>query len=475
MATSTTPWHRLPCGLLAGIIALMVVTAAQAAEGGSSPDRPNVLFISVDDLNDFPTFNARYPDAKTPNMDRLAQRGMVFTRAHAQFPLCGPSRASVMSGLLPKTLGYDDHMQDKELHGRARALGSELLHVWFRKNGYKTMAVGKVCHHHVPAGSVDLSGGRGSFSGGTGSLKANWHQNGTSTDWAMAPGSDAELPDSQAAAWAVERLKEKHDQPFFLAVGFLRPHVPWYVPEKWFALYDKDRITLPPFLADDLADVPQMAKDISILPQMPRTDWAIENDQWRAIVQAYLACISFTDHYVGTVLDALDQSPHRDNTIIVLWSDHGYHLGEKNTFQKQTLWERASHVPLVIAGPSIAQGQRCERIVSLIDLYPTLVELCRLPKNPRNEGRSLVPLLHEPDEEWPYPAIIGWKKNSFAVQDEQHRYIRYGDGSEELYDHRQDPHEWTNLAGKDELAAVKKRLGAYIPKATEPPDVHQTR
>ena len=350
-----------------------------------------------------------------------------------------------MSGLLPVTLGYDDHMKDTDLQKRARARGTELLHVYFAKHGYKTMAVGKICHRHVPKGSVDASGGRGNFSEGTGKLKRNWHQNGTSTDWAMAPESDSQLPDHKAAGWAVQQLQSKHDKPFFLMVGFLRPHVPWYVPKKWFDLYDKQKIKLPPYRPDDLDDVPSMAKQISILKQMPRTEWAIENKQWRNIVHAYLACISFADHQVGRVLEALEKSPYKNNTIVVLWSDHGYHMGEKNTFQKQSLWERSSHVPLVIAGPSIEGGRRCDRVVSLLDLYPTLVDLAGLPNNARNQGRSLVLLLKDPKKDWPHPAIIGWKKKSFALQTERYRYIRYGDGSEELYDHESDPNEWKNL------------------------------
>jgi len=428
----------------------------------AAADNPNVLFISVDDLNDFPTFAGRDSDAKTPNMDRLAKRGIVFTEAHCQFPLCGPSRASVMSGLLPSTLGYDDHMGDNTLAERAKSMGTQLLHSYFASHGYKTMAVGKILHKHVPKGSVDASGGRGGFSEGTGKLMRNWHQNGTSTDWAMAPERDEDLPDHQAAEWAVNQLQQQHKKPFLLMVGFMRPHVPWYVPKKWFDLYENDSITLPPYDKNDLDDVPEMAKRISILEQMPRTDWAIENHQWRNIVHAYLACISFADHQVGKVLDALETSPYRDNTIVVLWSDHGYHMGEKNTFQKQSLWERSSHVPLVFAGPNIPGGRRCERVVSLIDLYPTLLEMCGLPENSKNEGRSLLPLIEAPKQEWPYPAIIGWKKNSFAIQNERYRYIHYGDGSEELYDHQQDPNEWTNLAGDSEVANVQQDLATSL-------------
>lgn len=455
--------NRLSFRQLIGVCVLgMMMPGSVLAQ--SPGNKTNVLFISVDDLNDFPSFSQRYPDAKTPNMDKLAKRGMVFSNAHCQFPLCGPSRASLMSGLLPSTLGYDDHMKDAALQSRARELSTELLHSYFSKNGYRTMAVGKICHHHVPKGSVDASGGRGEFSEGTGKLKRNWHQQGTSTDWAMAPERDEMLPDHKASEWAIEHLQQKHEKPFFLMVGFLRPHVPWYVPEKWFDLYDKTVLTLPPFRKNDLDDVPDIAREISILKQMPRTEWAIENNQWRNLLHAYLACISFADHQVGKVLDALDASPYKDNTIIVLWSDHGYHMGEKNTFQKQSLWERSSHVPLIFAGPGIKKGQRCNRVVSLLDIYPTLVEICGLSANGKNEGRSLVPLIRDPTRDWPYPAITGWQKNSFAVQNERYRYIRYGDGSEELYDHQKDPNEWTNLAHRPELADTKTDLAKHLPK-----------
>ncbi len=451
-------------------LVLAIALWASFGTTASAVLHPNVLFIAVDDLNDFPFFEGRYPDAKTPNMDRLAERGMVFTDAHCQFPLCGPSRASIMSGLLPSTLGYEDHMKDEALQKRARDLGTELLHSYFARNGYTTLAVGKICHNHVPKDSVDASGGRGPFNGGTGDLKKNWSEKGTSTDWAMAPERDEDLPDHQAATWAVDQLQAGHDKPFLLMVGFMRPHVPWYVPKKWFDLYDKDKLTLPPYDKHDLDDVPAMAKEISILKQMPRTDWAIENHKWREMVQAYLACVSFTDHQVGRVLEALDKSPYRDNTIIVLWSDHGYHMGEKNTFQKQTLWERASHAPLIIAGPLVKSGRRCDRVVSLMDIYPTLLEMCGLPANLKNQGRSLVPLLEDPRKEWPYPAIIGWQKKSFAVQTERYRYIRYGDGSEELYDHQNDLKEWTNLAGKPEMDLVRKQLAATLDGSLKNPN-----
>lgn len=449
---------KLPRFLMACAAGAVLSTA-----GAESP--PNVLMIIVDDLNDVPKFMERYPDAHTPNLDRLAGEGMVFTQAHCQYPLCGPSRASFMSGFLPTTLGYTTHMKDAELEERSRDLGSELMHGYFAKHGYETLAVGKICHRHVVKGSVDHSGGRGNFHGGTGKLKANWREEGTSTDWAAAPERDSDLPDHDAATWARKRLDEPRERPFFMMVGFLRPHVPWYVPQKWFDLYPKrDELALPPFRRDDLDDVPDIARRLCILPQMPRTTWAIEKEQWSAIMQAYLACVSFTDHQVGRVLDALRESLHHEDTIVLLFSDHGYHLGEKDTFQKHSLWERASHVPLIVAGPGIESG-RCERPVGLIDLYPTLLDLCRLPANPENEGRSLAPLLQDPDREWAHPVVTSWQGDNHAVQNERFRYIRYEDGSEELYDHREDLNEWTNLGASPDHQAIREELSRHLPSS----------
>jgi len=431
--------------------------------------KPNVLFIAVDDLNDFPAFCHRYADAKTPNMDRLATRGTVFANAHTQFPLCGPSRASVMSGLYPSTLGLVNHIKDELLEKKAKEEGTKLLHSYFSDHGYETLAVGKICHHHVPEGSVDVDGG------GFGAIKAKnpdilfgqrlklkWHQIGTSTDWGMTPERDDQLVDFHVSKWAVDQLKAPHEKPFFLMAGFLLPHVPWYAPKKWFDLYDRDKITLPRYEADDLEDVSFASKNLNICPSMPHTDWAIDQKQWRDIVHAYLACISYVDAQIGKVLDALEASPYRDNTIVVLWSDHGYHMGEKNTFQKMTLWERSSHIPLIFAGPNIKAGQRSNRVVSLIDLYPTLLDICGLPANARNQGRSIAPLLDKPDKAWPYPAITGWRQGSFAIQTEQYRYLLYQDGTEELYDHTKDLDEIKNLSNDPNYKAIKAQLNTEL-------------
>ena len=454
-------------------ILAVILFASPIAFGldAKSAEKPNVLFIAVDDLNDFPAYTGRYPEAVTPHMNRLAKSGTIFENAYCQFPTCGPSRSSLMSGMLPTTIGGYHKLKDEALQQRAAELQTKLLHEYFADQGYETLAVGKICHNHVPEGSVDASGGRGSFDAGIGRLRKNWANRGTGTDWTVVDKPDAEFPDHQAADWAIKKLQGEHDRPFMLMVGFLSPHVPWYVPQKWFDLYDPTKLTLPPYQADDLEDVPALAKELNIRPEMPRTEWAIENDQWRQILHAYLASVSFTDHQLGRVLDALDASPYKDNTIIVLWSDHGYHMGEKNTFQKHSPWERSGHVPLIFAGAGIGEGKHCQRVVNLLDIYPTLLELCGLPPNQRNEGRSLAPLIDSPELPWPYPGITSWRKGTGALQTERFRYIRYKDGSEELYDHVDDPNEWTNIAAKPEMKEVIASFSKQLDKLNLPDSI----
>lgn len=447
------------------ITLLIGLVLAATPDAGAAEEPPNVLFIAIDDLNDWPRFMGRYPDAITPNMDRLAERGMVFTNAHCNYPLCGPSRASVFTGLSISSLGGyrgQKAFEDSKVPALAREKGTTLLHSYLADHGYKTMAVGKLLHNHVPKGSVKMSGGRGGWNNLPGGEKRNWPSKATLTDWGAYPEQDEEMSDHQAASWAVERLSKKHGSPFMLMVGFLRPHVPWFVPQKWFDLYpDPTQLTRPPYRPDDLDDVSEEARGL-LNDGYPRTEWAVEENKWQDMIHSYLACISFVDAQVGRVLDALDASRYADNTVVILWSDHGYHMGEKNTFQKHTVWERSSRTPLIIAGPGVTGGQRCDRVVSLLDLYPTLVDLCALPANPKCEGRSLLPLLKEPAAAWPYPALIHCRENHHALQTETHRYIRYEDGSEELYDHTRDPNEWTNLAADPAQGDLRAEMARQL-------------
>src|SRR5699024_4679456 len=269
------------------------------------------------------------------------------------------------------------------------------------------------------------------------------------------------VSDYYYASWAIEKLEQNHDQPFFLGVGFVRPHVPWYVPQHWLDMYPLENIQLPPYLEDDMEDIPEVGQRMAFMPPMPTRDYLKEQGQWKEMIQAYLASITFMDHQLGRVLRALEESPYADNTIIVLFSDHGYHLGEKNRVAKMSLWERDTRVPLIFSGPGIDSNLRSSRPVGLIDIYPTLLDLSHLPENHQNEGQSLTPLMEDVDREWPYPVITSFGPGNISLRSDRFRYIQYEDGSEEFYDHRNDPNEWHNLA-KD--AKHKTKVKSEIEK-----------
>lgn len=460
---------------------LSLLTLAGLCGYASAAEKPNILFIAVDDLNDWAGYFGN-SQAITPNMDRLASEGVWFSKAYCQYPVCGPSRASIMSGLYYHQLNSPKlQPDDKFVEKTVQAMGSQLLHGYFKQHGYKTMAVGKILHKHLPEENLDLSGGRGSWDflkdKKTGKkIKHEWEPQVTLTDWGPWEKPEEKMSDSEAAVWAVNRLKEEHEEPFMLMVGFLRPHVPWYVPQKYFDMYEREEMKIPAYKADDLDDVPAEALK-TINDGYPRTEWAIENNQWKHIIQSYLASITFVDSKIGQVLDALNNSPYKDNTIVVLWSDHGYHMGEKNTFQKHTLWERSGRAPLIFKLPPGIKSERsqgrCDQIVGLIDIYPTLVDLCNLPANDKVSGRSIKPLLKNPQTEWNHPALTYRKDDGKAVRYQHYRYIEYGDGSQELYDQKKDPNEWNNLAKDIEyqpiLEMMKEQLAQHHIPATETP------
>lgn len=436
---------------------------------------PNVLFIAVDDLNDWTGFLKGHPDTYTPNLDRLAANGMVFTNAHCQAPICGPSRASLMTGLLPSTTGIYAQIKDTDIRTVNDAAGKSIfLAEYFGNHGYRTMGVGKLFHNGDGAGTFQEYGGEFEKFGPKPEERFKYDPawfdkpGGTQTDWGAYPEKDEQMPDFKIARWAVERLQQRHDQPFFLAAGFIRPHVPWYVPEKWFDRTRDQSITLPPYLKDDQADVPEISRAIHEIPMMPTTEWAIDEGHYEDIVKAYLACVTFVDAQIGKVLDALEHSPYADNTVIVLWSDHGYHLGEKNRFAKHSLWQRSTHVPLIFSVPGMKKGTTCSKPVGLIDLYPTLLDLCGLPENGMNEGHSLVPLLNDPAGDWNHSAVTTYGQGNHSVYSEQYHYIRYEDGTGELYDLTSDPNEWNNLINDPAKQNIIADLEAHLPSVNEP-------
>ena len=404
-----------------------------------------------------------HPNAKTPNIDKLASQGVLFTNAHCQAPLCGPSRASLMTGLRPSTTGIYGMINDEKIRDD-NVVTKDIIYLpeYFRNNGYHTMGIGKLFHTHAPDGVFDESGGRYKGFGPLPEERFVWDGYGTSdrerygrtsTDWGAFPEADSLMPDHQSADWAIERLNRDYDNPFFLAVGFLRPHVPLYVPQKWFDLYPLEELEMTPYKADDLDDVPPVAHMINDLPMMPQTDWAIETGNWPKIIQAYLACVSFVDYEVGRVLEALENSKYAENTVIVLWSDHGYRLGEKGTFAKHALWEEATNAPLLFAAPDLPKGKVLDMPAEMLSIYPTLLDLCGLPAYDRNEGHTLVPCMQgkEPENNF---ALTTFGMNNHGLRTPDYRYIRYEDGGEELYDHSSDPNEWNNIADNPENSTL---------------------
>ncbi|MBD1420869.1 sulfatase [Sphingobacterium chuzhouense] len=449
------------------IFACSLLFVLQTAAQSNRQEMPNILMIAVDDLNDFIGAMGN-PDAITPNIDKLASQGVTFTNAHCQAPLCGPSRASIMTGLRPSSTGIYGMIADNEIKDvNMRTQKTPFLHEHFKEAGYYLLGVGKIFHQHFPDGLLDEDGGKSEY-GPLPEKRFKWDKKGTATDWGAFPTEDIAMPDDYATAWAVEKLSQQYDKPFFLSVGLIRPHVPWYVPQKWFDLYDPQKLHLPAYLPNDKADLPDITKKIDDWPMMPTTEWAIEHNEWRNILQAYLACVSYADHNIGRILDALRKSKYAENTIVVLWSDHGYRLGEKNTFAKVSLWDRATKAPLIFSGAGVPEGEKRNQAVELLDIYPTLTDLAGLTHNALNEGSSLVPLMKNDHYKWNKPAITSWGRNNTSIKTKDYRFIKYEDGSKELYDIKKDPNEWNNLAGEAKYAKVMKRLEALLPKDNVP-------
>lgn len=448
------------------------VTTGFGADKSSAATKPNVLFIVADDLNDWTGFLAGHPQVKTPNLDRLAARGTFFRNAHVQSPLCNSSRISVLTGLRPSTTGIYGL---KPSHREAPVTRDVVtLPQYFSRHGYTTAAFGKVFHEH-PMKAKDRTNDF-NISGPTIwplLPKKKFVQTPDPEpwmDWGAFPAQDHDQADWKIASAAITQIKKQdRSKPLFLAVGFRLPHVPCYVSQKWFDMFPPvEEIRLPAYLENDRADVPEFAWRLHWKLPEPRTDWLKEKAQWKPLVRSYLASIAFMDSQVGRVLDALDAANQSTNTIIVFWSDNGWHLGEKDITGKCSLWERSTRVPLVFAGPDIPAGGDCAQPVETLDIFPTLNALCGLPARSELEGHSLIAQLKDPSRQRDWPAITTHNENNHAVRTDRWRFIRYADGSRELYDMTVDPNEWTNLVGRAEAQAVLSDLAAWLPKTNLP-------
>jgi arylsulfatase A-like enzyme len=423
--------------------------------------RPNVLFIAVDDLNAWVTHLGRNTQAKTPNIDRLARLGVTFERAYCVVPACNPSRAALMTGQRPWTTAcYLNRDSWKEHTTSGFGLSAQ-----FKKAGYRVVGAGKIYHNDTW-------------------FDAEWsqymnrnlyspHGQGVKKDEGFHIPLQHDLQDEdpgdwKIVNWCIEQLNEERSEPFFIACGLHKPHLPFAVPRKYYELFPLDEIQLPPHLENDLDDIPTAGVRMA----RPNQDHArfLSSGRWKAAIQSYLATCAYVDMNIGRLLDALERSPHADNTVIVLWGDHGWSFGEKSHWRKFALWEEPTRAPLIWVAPGVTQaGTVCKRPVDFMMIYPTLCDIAGIEIPDHVEGRSAIDLLRDPEASWPYPAITTYGFQNHAVRTETHRYIRYADGSEELYDHRQDPYEWDNLALLPESSPVLRKLRRYLPGRNAPP------
>ncbi len=476
-------------------------------------ERPNVLLIAIDDLNDWVGCLGGHPQAHTPNIDQLAKRGILFTNAHCASPACNPSRAAIFSGRMPWKTGVWSNerpglfQQQPDIRVFPRALSDA---------GYVTLGTGKLMHNAKADNQRMFDrhfNPEQRWSPFTGEMvrytKEEWPSKktdnpghvilrsdaapivlplnrmpsdrspdkaeGESFDWGPLDVLDSTMGDTQITDWAIKELQTKFEKPFFLGVGFYRPHIPLWAPRKYFDRLDGQPVQLPPTRDNDLDDLGETGKRFAIEAITAGLHSSVvKHDQWEDAVRAYLACTSFVDAQVGRLLKALDESPYAETTVIVLWSDHGWHLGEKQHWGKWTGWERSTRVPLIIVPPKrLAEndpklGQSCSTPVSLIDVYPTLMELCHVPIPDSLDGQSLVPLLRDPKQKTDRVVLTSFDPGNVSLRSDRWRYIRYQDQTEELYDLTKDPNEWTNLVREGQHESVRVRLRREIPAAALP-------
>lgn len=453
--------------------ALTIATAAAGwASGAAGAERPNVLFIAIDDINHYVGHLGRHPQGKTPHIDALAARGVAFTNAHCAAPACNPSRAALMSGLRPSTSGVYDNGQPWQPHiGKSKTLTTQFLNA-----GYDVFGAGKIYHasFHRPGEwteYVEEDKKKERYR-----AHPSAKDNGVGGIRFMPVVDDARLADESTVDYGVKMLEAKHEKPFFLAVGIYKPHMPWNVPKRYYDMFPLETIELPPTQENDLADVP--ARGLAMAKADGDHATMVQSGRWKEAIQAYLAAMAFADEQVGRLLEAYEKSPERDNTIVVLWGDHGWHLGEKEHWRKFALWEEATRVPYAWIAPGVTKpGGKCAAAVDLMSVYPTLCDLCGLKTPAHVEGADITPLLKDPQATWDEPAITTFGRKNHAVRTERWRYIRYADGGEELYDHEADPYEWKNLAGDAKFAGEIERLRAMMPTvdAKEVPSGKQAR
>lgn len=473
------------------LIGLLILSSCTPKPEKPGISQPNVLFVSIDDLNDWVGFMGGHPQARTPHLDNFTEHAVYFTNSYCSNPACNPSRTSIMTGLAPHTSGVYSNYQDwREVIEEPITIGH-----YFRDNGYYSAGAGKIFHYHMidsscwdeywPSQKQNMpreympqdhsKPGEDEMMERTTVNMPMFKNMYKMFDWASLDIPDSLMGDFKSVEWVSDQLQRSHDQPFFLACGIYRPHVPWYVPKKYFEMFPLEDVQLPEVMENDLDDLSDRMIDVAHRSGNYHKH-VVEAGKWKEGVQAYLASTAFADAMFGKLMEALENSEFAKNTIVVVWSDHGWQLGEKEHWRKFALWENTLQTVLMIKVPEgiadIPEGTMgkggSSRIVSTQDIYPTLIDLCNLPARPEIDGRSLVPLLRNPSAKWDFPAISSYDFSEFSVRTEDWRYTIYIDGSEELYDHKKDPNEWNNLADKKEYYETIEGLKKHIPKNPHP-------
>ncbi|MFZ5830385.1 MAG: sulfatase [Planctomycetota bacterium] len=466
---------------------LMGVGLVVACAGVATPAQPksksyNVLFIAIDDLNDWAGPFGGNPQVKTPRMDRFAEKAVVFSRAYCPGTVCGPSRSALLTGKHAAHTGVYGNSTNLKNAPKARDL--ETLPEYFGNRGYHTLSAGKIFHKHATKDGLDE--GQWAFhemahpggDGGVAWSKTAEHPqikiSGSPLSWGATKAPLERTKDYVACKWAADQLdRDFEGKPFFLALGLSKPHLPFNVPQEFFDMYPLEEVEIAPVKMTDYDDIVR-ADGSPVYRNVPDPTWlaAEASDAHDDLNRAYMAAVSYVDACLGVVFEALENSRYADNTIVVVWGDHGWYLGEKLRYRKTHLWEEAARVPLMVRAPGVSpEGVRCEGVVNLIDMYPTLLELCGLPANPKNDGRSFAPLLADPSMKWNVPTLTTDGYMNHSLTDGRYRYIWYGglaDGAEELYDHSTDPLEHDNLAYKPEYRAIIAGFKQHLPTHNEP-------
>ena len=483
---------------IAGVIIVILPAWASAQSATADESRPNILFIAIDDMNDWAGFLNTHPQIQTPHMDTLAAQGVSFTNAHVPAPICGPSRTAIMSGLWPTSNG----IYTNAINYRKQMPHLISMPAYFRQNGYHVMGAGKIFHagaDRIPEDAFDEYGDAGSSSSPftkkelsldkqtpfnrvikngkefrlpLNGIIADRHWRSTNTfDWGPVDLPDEMFSDTKTSNWAIDKLQQDRGKPFFLAVGFHRPHQPLFNPKRFHDLYPPESVVLPPTQEDDLSDVPRAGREYALAPNTSGLHTSVaQYGEWENAVSSYLASISYVDELVGNIMAALNESAYADNTLVVLWSDHGWHLGEKEHWGKATGWFRSTRIPLIIIPPKNNSPDGFEphsesaRMVNLLDLAPTIADITNVPLMKEWQGSSLLPLIRNPDLEWQTWTHTTFGKGDHTVSTPRWQYIHYFDGTAELYDLQRDPEEFVNLAYEQKFADVIERLHQYLPE-----------